>query len=156
MRSSMSEKVVLLVEDNSSDEALARRALGKHGFSGALVVARDGAEALDYLFDTDGSAGDEVKPLPQLILLDLKLPKLSGIDVLCRLRAEQRTRSIPVVIWTSSAEEEDLLAGYCGGCNSYLRKPVDFVQFSEALGKVAAYWLDLNLPPPHKLEPLAS
>ena len=138
----MNDQDILLVEDNPDDELLAIRALKKHHVANRIVVARDGQEAIDYL-------ANEANPLPGLVLLDLKLPKLSGLDVLQRLRAAERTRILPVVILTTSKEEQDLLDSYRGGCNSYIRKPVDFAEFSEAMRQLNMFWLILNEPPPH-------
>ena len=141
------EKMMLLVEDNPDDEALAVRALKHCNIASDLVVARDGAEALDYLFSTGIYSGKD-RLNPQVILLDLKLPKLDGLAVLRRLRADERTRRIPVVILTSSNEERDRLSSYDLGANSYVRKPVDFEEFSEATRLLGNYWLTLNEPPP--------
>jgi CheY-like chemotaxis protein len=138
------DKRILLVEDNPKDEALTLRALQKHNLQGAVVVTRDGVEALDYLLPPGGDA----PPLPQLVLLDLKLPKINGLEVLRRLRDHDRTRLLPVVILTSSAEEQDILEGYRLGTNSYVRKPVDFAEFSEAVRNLGLYWLILNTAPP--------
>lgn len=140
------KKLILLVEDNPDDEALALRALRKSGVDDSVLVARDGAEALDLVFG-NGEHGDQ-GILPDLILLDLNLPKLDGMEVLRRMRADERTRLVPVVILTSSREREDLVRGYCLGANSYLRKPTEFKQFLQALDEVARYWLGLNEPPP--------
>lgn len=139
-------KPILLVEDNPDDELLTLRALKKNHIQNEVLIARDGPEALDYLFGAkDGSKG----PIrPAMILLDLKLPKIDGIEVLRRLRAQPETRLTPVVILTSSREEQDLIAGYQLGANSYIRKPVDFEQFSEAVRYLGLYWLVLNEPPP--------
>lgn len=142
------EKVILLVEDNADDEALAIRALKRNNILNEVVVVRDGAEALDYIFGTGAYAGRDLSMAPQLVLLDLKLPKVSGLEVLKRLRSDPRTRRQPVVILTSSTEEEDLSASYDLGANSYIRKPVDFHQFSEAVRQVGLYWLVLNEAPP--------
>lgn len=139
------DKRILLVEDNPKDEALTRRALQKHNFQATVVVARDGAEALDYLLGSDGTPAGA---LPQLVLLDLKLPKIDGLEVLRRIRANENTRLLPVVILTSSAEEQDILEGYRLGTNSYVRKPVDFVAFTEAVRQLGLYWLLLNTMPP--------
>ncbi|QQO18238.1 response regulator [Bradyrhizobium diazoefficiens] len=139
------DKRILLVEDNPKDEALTRRALQKHNFQAAVVVARDGAEALDYLLGSDGTPAGA---LPQLVLLDLKLPKIDGLEVLRRIRANETTRLLPVVILTSSTEERDILEGYRLGTNSYVRKPVDFVAFTEAVRQLGLYWLLLNTMPP--------
>jgi two-component system, response regulator len=137
----MSEKKILLVEDDPDHAALTMRALKKSGITNPIVVAADGQAATDYLSD----AGN---PLPMLILLDLKLPKIEGLEVLKRLRGTERTRRIPVVILTSSDDERDRAAGYDYGCNSYIRKPVDFEQFAAAVRELGLYWLVLNTPPP--------
>lgn len=143
-------KVILLVEDNPDDEALTLRAFRKNNVGNEVVVARDGVEALAYLFgDGDGDgAGSQPRALPQLVLLDLKLPKVDGLEVLRRIREHERTRLLPVVILTSSREEVDLTRGYSLGANSYIRKPVDFTQFSEAVRQLHLYWLVLNESPP--------
>lgn len=138
------ERVILLVEDNPKDEMLTLRALKKSNVSNPIVVARDGVEALDYLFSRGVHANRPSGASPQLILLDLKLPKVDGLEVLKALRGDKRTRLIPVVILTSSVEEQDLLQGYSLGANSYVRKPVDFVQFSEAVRQLGLFWLILN------------
>lgn len=144
----MNKKIILLVEDNPDDEALTLRALKKNNVKNEVVVARDGVEALDYLFASGAYAASGGDVLPQVILLDLKLPKLDGLEVLRRIRADERTRLLPVVILTSSKEEKDLINGYGLGANSYVRKPVDFVQFTEAVRQLGLYWLLLNEPPP--------
>lgn len=144
----MNTKIILLVEDNRDDEELALLAFKKGQVANEVVVARDGVEALDYLFGTGQYDGRDVAALPQLMLLDLKLPKVGGLEVLRRVRADARTRRLPVVILTSSREEEDLLQGYDLGANSYVRKPVDFNQFVEAVRNLQLYWLVLNEPPP--------
>jgi two-component system, response regulator len=136
----------LLVEDNPDDEALTRRALAKNNIHNEVVVAHDGAEALEYLLGTGTPAGTGGPP--EVVLLDLKLPKVDGLEVLRRIRANERTRLLPVVILTSSREERDLIAGYGLGANSYIRKPVDFGQFVEAVRQLGLYWLVLNEPPP--------
>lgn len=143
----MSERIILLVEDNPDDEALTLRALRKNNIMNRVVVAHDGAEALDLLFGQGAFAG---KPIarPAVILLDLKLPKLDGLEVLRRIRLNETTRLYPVVILTSSREEQDLIASYSRGANSYIRKPVDFQQFLEAVRNLGLYWLLLNEPPP--------
>lgn len=141
------EKVILLVEDNPDDELLTRRALKKNSIGNEVVVARDGVEALDYLFGTGAHEGRDLSELPQVILLDLKLPKIDGLDVLRRVRADERTRLLPVVILTSSREQQDLVNGYGCGANSYIRKPVDFAQFIEAVRQLGLYWLVLNETP---------
>jgi len=142
----MSEKTILLVEDNAKDEALTLRALKKGNIANQVIVAHDGVEALDYLLAPGGDG--RLNPLPELILLDLKMPKIDGLEVLKRIRAEGRTRLLPVVILTTSAEDQDRLNGYLLGANSYVRKPVDFVQFTEAVGQLGLYWLVMNEPPP--------
>jgi CheY-like chemotaxis protein len=137
-----------LVEDNPSDVRLTRRALEQSHITNPLIVAEDGREALDYLFGLGTHAGRDVKDLPRLILLDLKLPRVDGLEVLRQLRANEHTRLLPVVILTSSQEQRDILAGYDLGANSYVRKPVDFTQFAEAVRTLGLYWLLLNEPPP--------
>jgi two-component system, response regulator len=144
----MEDKVILLVEDNADDEKLTLRALKKNNISNKVVVARDGVEALEYLFGTGTYAGRNVNVMPQVVLLDLKLPKLDGLEVLRRVRADARTKLLPVVILTSSNEEADRINGYGLGANSYVRKPVDFNQFSEAARQLGLYWLVLNESPP--------
>ncbi|HXH63150.1 MAG TPA: response regulator [Gemmatimonadales bacterium] len=144
----MAGKFILLVEDNPDDEQLTRRALAKNNITNELVVAHDGVEALDFLFATGPHAGRDTRETPQVILLDLKLPRIDGLEVLRRLRADDRTRLLPVVILTSSNEERDLVSGYSLGANSYVRKPVDFSQFLEAARQLGLYWLLLNEPAP--------
>jgi two-component system response regulator len=144
----MTQKIILLVEDNPNDEELTLRALRKSNICNEVVVAHDGAEALDYLFGEGAYAGRDPMDLPAIVLLDLKLPKVDGIEVLRRIRADERTRLLPVVILTSSNEDEDRLAGYESGANSYVRKPVDFVQFADAVRQLGLYWLVLNESPP--------
>jgi two-component system, response regulator len=144
----MEDKMILIVEDNPDDEALTIRALKKNNIGNRLVVARDGAEALDYLFCTGSYSERDPRDLPQVILLDLKLPKIDGLEVLKRIRAEPRTSLLPVVILTSSKEEQDLLQSYKNGANSYVRKPVDFNEFLEAARQIGLYWLILNEVPP--------
>jgi two-component system, response regulator len=144
----MKDKIILLIEDNADDEALTIRALAKNKISNEVVVMRDGAEALDYLFGRHEYQGRDTSVLPQMVLLDLKLPKVDGLEVLRRVRADERTKRMPVVILTSSKEERDLLDGYELGANSYIRKPVDFTEFAEAVRQLGIYWLVLNEPPP--------
>ncbi len=144
----MRESLLLLVEDNPDDEFLTLRALEKGNVANTVVVARDGAEALDYLFRQGKFAGRPAEKMPQLVLLDLQLPKISGQEVLRRLRADDRTRLLPVVILTSSDEEQDILESYDLGANSYIRKPVDFERFTEAVSQLGFYWLLLNTAPP--------
>ena len=144
----MDKKIILLVEDNPDDEALTLRALEKNKVRNDVVVVRDGAEALDYLFASGAYASRNVSEFPQVVLLDLKLPKVDGFEVLRRVRSDERTRLLPVVILTSSKEEQDLINGYALGANSYIRKPVDFIQFTEAVRHLGLYWLVLNEPPP--------
>jgi CheY-like chemotaxis protein len=140
--------MIMLVEDNPDDEALTLRALKKNNIRNEVVVARDGVEALDYLFGTGMYAERDTRLKPVVVLLDLKLPKIDGLEVLRRLRADERTHFIPVVVLTSSKEEQDLIHSYSFGCNSYIRKPVDFVQFVEAVRQLGLYWLVLNEAPP--------
>ena len=146
----MADKIILLVEDNPDDEKLTLRALHKNNISNEVVVAHDGVEALEYLLGSGSQAGNNSNPLPQVVLLDLNLPKLNGLEVLRRLRAEERTRLLPVVILTSSNEEQDRISGYALGANSYVRKPVDFSQFMEAARQLGLYWLVLNEAPPDR------
>lgn len=143
----MHNKVILLVEDNPDDETLTLRALSKSKILNEIVVARDGAEALDYLFGTGIHVGRDVTVQPQLILLDLKLPKIDGLEVLKRLRADPRTALLPVTILTTSNEERDVITSYKLGVNSYVRKPVDSDSFIEAVRQLGLYWLVLNTPP---------
>ena len=140
----MERKVILLVEDNHRDEALTLRALKKSNIVNAVVVARDGVEALDYLFSTGKYVNSTPNIMPQLILLDLKMPKLDGLQVLREIRADARTKRLPVVIFTSSNEEEDLIRSYDLGANGYVRKPVAFEQFQDATRQLGMYWLLLN------------
>ena len=146
----MESKVILLVEDNPRDEALTLRALKKSNIVNDVVVARDGVEALDYLFGTGAHADRDTSDMPQLVLLDLKLPKVDGLQVLRRMRGDERTRRLPVVVFTSSSEEEDLINSYNLGANSYVRKPVDFEHFLEAAKQLGLYWLVLNLVAPNE------
>lgn len=140
----MEDKVILLVEDNPRDEVLTLRALKKNNISNEVVVTRDGVEALDFLFGTGTYADRDVSVMPQVILLDLKLPKVDGLQVLQKIRSDERTSLLPVVIFTSSSEEEDLMKSYSLGANSYVRKPVEFEQFLEATRQLGLYWLILN------------
>ncbi len=144
----MKDKIILLVEDNPDDVELTLRALKKNNIRNEIVVARDGAEALDYLLGEGAYAGRDRAIMPAVILLDLKLPRVDGLEVLQRIRSEERTKLLPVVILTSSKEEKDLISGYKLGANSYIRKPVDFNQFIEAVRQLGLYWLILNEPPP--------
>ena len=143
----MAEKIILLVEDNADDEALTTRALRKAKIINEIVVARDGAEALDFVFCRGNHAGRAPR-MPGLILLDLNLPKIGGHDVLRELRADERTRLVPVVVLTSSSEDEDKLRSYKSGANSYVRKPVEFGAFANAVGQLGMYWMLLNETPP--------
>ncbi len=140
----METKLILLVEDNADDELLMLRALKKNHILNRVIVARDGVEALDYLFSTGEYAGKDAEPLPQLILLDLKLPKLNGFEVLKRMRADQRTKYVPVVILTSSTEEQDIISSYDLGANGFVQKPMDFNEFVEVANQLGVYWLGIN------------
>jgi len=140
----MEDKMILLVEDNADDEALTLRALKKNNIGNTVVVVRDGAEALDFLFCSGAYADRDPRDKPQVILLDLKLPKVDGLEVLRCIRADPSTRTLPVVILTSSKEEQDVVNSYLIGVNSYVRKPVDFIQFVEAIRQLGLYWLVLN------------
>ncbi len=144
----MHSKVILLVEGNQDDEELALLAFRKSRIANEVVVVRDGDEALDYLFGTGAYAGQDTHVQPQFVLLDLKLPKIDGLEVLKRLRADPRTRHLPVVVLTSSREEQDLIGSYELGANSYVRKPVDFAQLAGAVQQLQLYWLVLNEAPP--------
>ena len=146
----MSEKLILLVEDNPDDEELTTRALRQANIANEIKVARDGAEAVEFLFGEGDYAGRDLSRMPAVILLDLKLPKMSGLDVLNRLRADPRTRLIPTVVLTSSSEEEDMLKSYESGANSFVRKPVDFNVFATAVSQLGVYWLLLNQPVPKR------
>jgi two-component system response regulator len=143
----VSEGTILLVEDNADDVALTLRAFKSHNITNPVIVAHDGAEALDFLFGPQGGAPPTTE-LPAVVLLDLKLPKINGLEVLQRIRADQRTHLLPVVILTSSDEQRDLIDGYRLGANSYVRKPVDFVEFTEAAKQLGLYWLLMNRTPP--------
>ena len=144
----MAQKMILLVEDNADDEELTMRTLRKAKIVNEVVVARDGNEALEFLFGTGKHAGRDVSHMPTVVLLDLKLPKLNGIDVLRRLRADPRTRLLPVVVLTSSSEDEDMVKSYESGAISYVRKPVDFSAFAAAITQLGIYWMLLNQAPP--------
>lgn len=144
----MDKKTILLVEDNPDDQDLTLRALKKNQIMNEVIVVNDGAEALDYLFCSGKYADREIEKFPEVILLDLKLPKINGLEVLRRIRADKRTKLLPVVILTSSTEESDLVESYKLGANSYINKPVDFIQFSEAVRQLGLYWLVLNESPP--------
>ena len=146
----MKSKIILLVEDNPSDVGLTQRALAKSHVANELVVAEDGQEALDYLFGAGAYAGREVTELPALVLLDLKLPRVDGLEVLRQIRADERTSRLPVVILTTSKEEQDVAQSYDLGANSYIRKPVDFTQFAQAVEHLGLYWLVLNESAPPK------
>ena len=146
----MTNKIILLVEDNQDDEILTIRALTKNNILNRVVVARDGAEALDYLFGRGAYADRDPEDLPELVLLDINLPKLSGLEVLRQIRNDPRTRLLPVVMLTTPNEEQDRLGSYQLGANSFIRKPVDFSQFSEAIRQLGVYWLVLNQGPPHR------
>ncbi len=144
----MNSKIILLVEDNPSDVGLTQRALDKSHVANELVVAEDGQTALDYIFGTGAYAGRDITQWPTLVLLDLKLPRVDGLEVLRRIRADERTRRLPVVVLTTSKEEQDIAASYDLGVNSYIRKPVDFSQFAQAVQQLGLYWLVWNEAPP--------
>ncbi len=143
----MKTKIILLVEDNPDDVQLTLRALKKSNIMNDVIVAQDGIEALDYLFGTGAYAGRDTKVLPQVILLDLKMPKMDGLEVLQRIRADERTKLLPVVVLTTSSEDRDRVESYKLGANSYVRKPVDFNQFAQAVNQLGLYWLVLNETP---------
>jgi len=149
----LEKKLILLVEDSPDDELLTIRALKKNNILNEVVVARDGVEALDFIFATGTYAGRNLSDLPQLVLLDLKLPKVDGLEVLRQVREDERNCMLPVVILTSSKEENDLAKSYKLGANSYIRKPVDFNQFSEAIKNLGLYWLVLNEVPTNERTP---
>ena len=144
----MNQTTILLIEDNPDDVELTLHAFQKNHMANDVVVAGDGAEGLDYLFGTGKYAGRDADKLPALILLDLQLPKIGGLEVLRKVREDERTKRIPVVILTTSDEEEDIINGYDRGANSYLRKPVDFTEFMNAVKQLELYWMVLNTPPP--------
>jgi two-component system response regulator len=144
----MNNKTILLVEDNANDEFLTLRALKKYNVANSVIVARDGAEALDYLFGTGAHAGRNVAEMPVVMLLDLKLPKVDGLEVLRQVRANEQTKLLSVVVLTSSNEDKDVLQSYKLGTNSYVQKPVDFTAFVDAVGQLGLYWLMLNEPAP--------
>jgi CheY-like chemotaxis protein len=146
----MKTNAILLVEDNPDDEALTLRALKKNHIVNDVVVARDGVEALEYLFGTGAHAGRDLGEMPQVVLLDLNLPRIGGLEVLKRIREDERTKFLAVVVLTSSKEDEDLLKSYSLGANSYVRKPVDFAQFTEAVKTLGLFWLLLNETPPQR------
>lgn len=144
----VSEKIILLVEDNEDDRLLTVRAFQKAGIVNKVVAVNDGVEALDILFGTGAYEGKPLEPLPQVVLLDLNLPRVGGLDVLRKIRSEQRTKLLPVVVLTSSKEEEDIVRSYLAGANSYVRKPVDFREFADVAKHLGLFWLLLNEPPP--------
>ncbi len=146
----MNNRIILLVEDNPKDVALTERALKKANIANPLIVKQDGVEALDYLFGPDGKGGAASNSLPVVVLLDLKLPRVDGLEVLRRIRHNEKTKLLPVVVLTSSSEEKDVIASYDLGANSYVRKPVKFTDFAEAIRQLGLYWLILNFPPPPK------
>jgi CheY-like chemotaxis protein len=146
------DRTILLVEDNPDDEELTIRALRKNGIANQLVVARDGVQALDYLFGAEEWAGRDTSIMPAVVLLDLKLPRVDGLEVLGRMRSDPRTRLVPVVVLTSSREEQDIIRSYSLNVNSYVRKPVDFTEFTEAVKHLGMYWLLLNEVPPRGAE----
>jgi two-component system response regulator len=144
----MTDRYILLVEDNPDDEELTLLSLRKNNLGHEIIVVRDGVEAIEFLFGTGQYAGRDLSRTPTVVLLDLKLPKLDGLGVLKRLRADERTRMLPVVVLTSSSQDADVLASYNLGANSYVRKPVEFGSFVEAVSNVGLYWSALNRPPP--------
>ncbi len=144
----MNDKYILLVEDNPDDEELTLLALKKNNIMNEVVVARDGVEAVEHLFGKESETAPRTRRLPTLILLDLKLPKMDGLEVLERIRQSESTRYLPVVVLTSSKDDRDILSSYSRGCNSYVRKPVDFTEFIEATRQLGLYWLLLNETPP--------
>jgi CheY-like chemotaxis protein len=146
--SPMSDKLIMVVEDNPDDEELTLRALRHGKVANEIVVTRDGSEALEFMFGTGKYEGRDISKMPAVVLLDLKLPKLSGLDVLQRLRADPRTKLVPIVVLTSSSEEEDMLRSYQWGANSYVRKPVEFTAFASAVSQLGIYWMLINQAPP--------
>src|SRR5262245_22838784 len=144
----MDKRVVLVIEDNPTDEALLLRAINKSGIAHPVAVVKDGLEAVEYLFAFGRHEYRNVEDLPAVVLIDLNLPRLEGLEVLRRIRSDYRTKLVPVVIFTSSIEEQDLINGYTLGANSYVRKPIEFSKFSKAVGQLVTYWIDLNEPPP--------
>jgi two-component system response regulator len=144
----MAEKIILLVEDDPDDVELTIHALRKHSIANEIIVVHDGQEALDWLFGEGPYAGRDTSVMPVVVLLDLKLPKVGGLEVLARLRADERTRMLPVIVLTSSREEQDIVKAYRNGANSYVPKPVDFVEFARAVQQLSLYWLVINQPPP--------
>jgi two-component system response regulator len=146
----MTDAVILLVEDNPDDEMLTKRALAKDKVTNEIVVVRDGQEALDWLFANGEHAGRDASVLPQVVLMDINLPKVNGLDVLRQIRSDERTRTLPIVMLTSSNEDRDRLDAYQNFANSYIRKPVDFDQFTDAVRQLGLYWLVLNQPPPRR------
>jgi two-component system response regulator len=149
----MNDRTILIVEDNADDEEFTLRALGRANVGNAIVVTRDGREALDYLFAEGAFAGRDLSTMPAVILLDLKLPKISGLEVLRRVRAENSTRLIPVVVLTSSSEDEDMVNSYHFGANSYVRKPVEFASFANAVARLGVYWMLVNEAVPREAMP---
>lgn len=145
---------ILLVEDNPNDEILTLRAFRKTNITNEVIIARDGEEALDYLFGTGAYEGRDVLDLPQLVILDLKLPKINGLEVLRQIRSDERTKTVPVIIMTSSKEEQDVVKAYSLGSNAYVQKPVDFVEFAEAVKCLGMFWLLLNQPFPSEHAPI--
>jgi two-component system response regulator len=144
----VNKRVILVVEDNPTDEALLLRALDKAGFRNPVVTVKDGLEAIEYLFATGRHASRKPEELPAVVLIDLNLPRLDGLEVLRRMRADYRTKLVPVAIFTSSLEEQDLINGYSLGANSYVRKPIEFSKFSKVVAQLVSYWVELNEPPP--------
>ncbi|HKM55470.1 MAG TPA: response regulator [Isosphaeraceae bacterium] len=144
----MEHKTILLVEDNPDDQELTRLAFAKHNLQNDLVIVNDGVEAIEYLFGNEGQEDPDPRSLPAVVLLDLKLPRMDGLEVLRRIRAHPHTRTLPVVVLTSSQEDHDVAASYSNGVNSYIRKPVNFVEFVEAVRQLGLYWLLLNVNPP--------